>query len=327
MNTPRSLRGLAMAVATVALLAVLPLAAQAQDAPPEDKRADPPRYQRPVPGRPEPGNIQRPVPFEPPAGRPEPGPSTRPMPVQPSGGRPEPFQPSAGRPEPGPGNRPQPFQPSAGRPEPGNVYQRPVPGRPEPQAFRPEPPRPSPGYNYNTRPTRPPDRVTRLPPGYRPYYWGGSPYYQYGGYWYRPYGSSFILSSPPYGLYVQTLPPFYSTVFIGGTRYYFADDTYYSYDTGRRGYVVVQPPSGDRVLSTAQQQQPAAPAQRDQELYVYPQKGQSEQQQADDRYECHRWAVGQTQYDPIDANYNPDKRAQYDRALTACLTGKGYSVK
>lgn len=308
MTSPRTLRRLAAAVAAVALMAVLPVAAPAQDAPPDDKRVEPPRYQRPVPGRP------------------EPGPDTRPMPVQPSGGRPEPFQPSTGRPEPGQGARPQPFQPSTGRPEPGNVYQRPVPGRPEPPAFRPEPPQPSPGSTYSTRPTRPPDRVTRLPPGYRPYHWGGSPYYQYGGYWYRPYGSSFILSSPPYGLYVQTLPPFYSTVFIGGTRYYFADDTYYSYDTGRRGYVVVQPPSGDRVLSTAQPQA-AAPAQRDQELYVYPQKGQSEQQQADDRYECHRWAVGQTQYDPIDATYNPEKRGQYDRALTACLTGKGYSVK
>jgi hypothetical protein len=43
---------------------------------------------------------------------------------------------------------------------------------------------------------------------------------------------------------------FYSTVYIGGLRYYFVDDTYYSYDPGRRGYVVVQPPSGSR-LATA----------------------------------------------------------------------------
>lgn len=298
MTSPRTLRSLAAVVAAVALLAALPVAGRAQDAPPEEQSVERPRYKRPVPGRPEPGNVQRPAQVDP----------------------------SGGRPEPGPGARPQPFQPSTGRPEPGNVYQRPVPGRPQPPALRPEPPQPSPGYTYSTRPSRPPDRVvTRLPPGYRPYYWSGAPYYQYGGYWYRPYGSSYVLSAPPFGLYVSSLPPFYSEVFVGGSRYYFVDDTYYSYDAARRGYVVVQPPAGNRVLSSAQPAQPPQPP--DQELYIYPQKGQSEQQQADDRYECHRWAVGQTQYDPVDASYNPEKRAQYDRALTACLTGKGYSVK
>ena len=321
----RSVRRAAALGATLALCGAMPALLRAQEAPPEDKRAESKPYQRPVPGRPEPGQ-QRPQPTVQP-GRPEPGqqpfrPLGRPEPaVQP--GRPEPaIQP--GRPE--PAIQPGRPQPNYGRPEPGNVYQRPVPGRPEPPSFRPEPPRPSPpGFNYSTRPSRPPDRVvTRLPPGYRPYYWGGSPYYQYGGYWYRPYGSSFILSSPPFGLYVSSLPPFYSTVNIGGLSYYFADDTYYSYDPGRRSYVVVQPPSGSR-LATAPA--PAAEPQRDQELYIYPQNGQSEQQQADDRYECHRWAVGQTQYNPVDAVYSPDKHAQYDRAITACLTGKGYSVK
>ena len=290
----RSVRCAAALGATLALCGAMPAWLSAQEAPPDDQRAESKPYRRPVPGRPEPGQ-QRPQPA-----------------VQPS--RPEPGQ-----------QRPQPaVQPS--RPEPGNVYQRPVPGRPEPPSFRPEPSRPSPGANYNTWSSRPPpDRVvTRLPPGYRPYYWGGSPYYQYGGYWYRPYGSTFILSSPPFGLYVSSLPPFYSTVYIGGLRYYFVDDTYYSYDPGRRGYVVVQPPSGSR-LATAPA--PAVEPQRDQELYVYPQNGQSEQQQADDRYECHRWAVGQTQYNPVDAVYSPDKRAQYDRAITACLTCRGYSVK
>ena len=34
------------------------------------------------------------------------------------------------------------------------------------------------------------------------------------------------------------------------------------------------------------------------DLYVYPAKGQSEQQLGKDRYECHSWAVKQTGYDP-----------------------------
>jgi outer membrane lipoprotein SlyB len=35
-----------------------------------------------------------------------------------------------------------------------------------------------------------------------------------------------------------------------------------------------------------------------QDLFVYPGKGQSEQQLSNDRYECHRWAVGETGFDP-----------------------------
>lgn len=35
-----------------------------------------------------------------------------------------------------------------------------------------------------------------------------------------------------------------------------------------------------------------------QQLYVYPSKGQSQEQLDRDRYECHRWAKQQTGYDP-----------------------------
>ncbi len=35
--------------------------------------------------------------------------------------------------------------------------------------------------------------------------------------------------------------------------------------------------------------------------FVYPKAGQSEQQQSQDRYECHQWAVSQTGFDPSTA--------------------------
>lgn len=35
-----------------------------------------------------------------------------------------------------------------------------------------------------------------------------------------------------------------------------------------------------------------------QDIYVYPAKGQSDEQLADDRYECHRWAVKESDFDP-----------------------------
>jgi uncharacterized protein HemX len=34
------------------------------------------------------------------------------------------------------------------------------------------------------------------------------------------------------------------------------------------------------------------------DLYIYPNKGQSQEQQSRDRYECHLWAVQQSGYDP-----------------------------
>jgi hypothetical protein len=95
------------------------------------------------------------------------------------------------------------------------------------------------------------------------------------------------------------------------------------YEPQRRGYVVTRSPYGgqDEDEDSGDESQ-AAP-----ELYVYPTRGQSEKQQADDRYECHRWAADQAHYDPTDSEYRADDRQQYDRALTACLTGRGYSVK
>ncbi len=40
------------------------------------------------------------------------------------------------------------------------------------------------------------------------------------------------------------------------------------------------------------------------QMYVYPSKGQSQQQQDKDRYECHTWAVQQTGFDPSKVNPN-----------------------
>jgi hypothetical protein len=168
---------------------------------------------------------------------------------------------------------------------------------------------------------RPPRYVNTLPGGYRQYYWNGRPYYNYGGSWYRPYGSRYIVVGAPYGLFVSFLPSYYSSFWFGGTRYFYADDTYYLYEPARHGYVVARSP----YASDRDDEESSDPV--DDDLFIYPARGQSEQQQADDRYECHRWAAKETSYDPIDSDFDADKRADYQRAMTACLTGRGYSVK
>src|SRR5258708_1805600 len=48
-----------------------------------------------------------------------------------------------------------------------------------------------------------------------------------------------------------------------------------------------------------------APAAGAQDVFMYPARGQSQQQQDRDRYECHSWAVGQTGFDPSRASAAP----------------------
>jgi hypothetical protein len=45
-------------------------------------------------------------------------------------------------------------------------------------------------------------------------------------------------------------------------------------------------------------------------IYFYPTKGQSQDQQERDRYECYRWAVKQTGFDPGQAQLAPHQRVQ-----------------
>lgn len=63
-------------------------------------------------------------------------------------------------------------------------------------------------------------------------------------------------------------------------------------------------------------------------LAIQPRNGQSADQEASDRYECYRFAVAQTGFDPlaIGGGSTSAARAQYSRAQAACLEGRGYSL-
>ncbi|MDP2647051.1 MAG: hypothetical protein Q8P24_19120 [Desulfobacterales bacterium] len=160
-----------------------------------------------------------------------------------------------------------------------------------------------------------------LPHGARVVVHGGAQYHFYGGTWYRPRQSRFVVITPPIGLMIPFLPPYYTMVRVGGTPYYYANDVYYTHSAD--GYVVVAPPQG--------QVSPVPPLTN--QLFIYPRKDQNEKQQADDRYACHSWAVNQTDYDPTQpAGETPEsdkkqKQADYNRAMGACLDARGYSVK
>jgi hypothetical protein len=123
---------------------------------------------------------------------------------------------------------------------------------------------------------------------------------------------------PRYGVVVPILPWAATVLLVGGATYWYCDGVYYRRLSADAGYQVVDEPVGQaRVL--------------DERLYVYPRKGQSAEQQARDEYDCHRWAVDQTGFDPTAAATGDatdlDRRDDYRRAQSACLDGRGYTVK
>ena len=146
------------------------------------------------------------------------------------------------------------------------------------------------------------------------------------GQWYRHDGAGWLVAHAPVGVFVPELPPFYTTIWFGGIPYYYANDTYYAWEASHDQYEVVQPPSGIEAGASTH-------APPDDTLFVYPKNGQSTEQQDHDRYDCYTLATQQTGYDltkpdggvpPAEA---PSKRSDYLRADSACLEGRGYSVK
>ena len=63
------------------------------------------------------------------------------------------------------------------------------------------------------------------------------------------------------------------------------------------------------------------------DVFVYPRNGQSEQQTATDKFECHKWSASQTGFDPTRSMNLQGTSADYRRAMGACLDARGYSVK
>ncbi len=157
-------------------------------------------------------------------------------------------------------------------------------------------------------------------------------YYYSGGIWYAPRGPGFVVVGAPIGVFVPVLPAYYTTVWFGGVPYYYANDTYYQWVPEQNQYVVVAPPGAE---STAQTQPPGPPPQSapGEDIFIYPKNGQSEQQQANDKYECYKWANQQSGFDPTQAGggvapeQNASAHAAYNRAMEACLEGRGYTVK
>jgi hypothetical protein len=72
---------------------------------------------------------------------------------------------------------------------------------------------------------------------------GGYHYRYQRGYFYRPYGASFQVILPPFGIRISSLPIGYRRIYVGPDPYYYYRGTYYRPYVGNQ-YEVVAPPLG-----------------------------------------------------------------------------------
>lgn len=184
-----------------------------------------------------------------------------------------------------------------------------------------------------------------------------------GGYWHGHYWPP-VYYRPGFSWFLPVLPAYCVTYWWGGVPYYYYNEAYYTWDPNDGGYVATEPPpledgaAGDDGAAPAYPDAPppgdsnygvtygspdanaqnpdstdsnapgyngapaynGAPPDTGGNLYAYPMNGQSPAQQAQDRRECAQWAGAQS---PDSANSGS---MDYKRALTACLSGRGYSV-
>jgi len=149
----------------------------------------------------------------------------------------------------------------------------------------------------------------------------GVPYFYFDGIYYQSYLDGYIVVRAPIGAAVRILPSGFIGFRYNQLTYYYVNHSYYLWNSVSLRYVVVEKPDGaDEAVTKATQGR----------LYVYPNSEQSEEQQTKDRYECHLWAVKQAGFDPMiteNEDELPDAKKNYKRALSACLTGRDYTVK
>ncbi len=168
-------------------------------------------------------------------------------------------------------------------------------------------------------------------PGWGPYDWSGALWL--GGYWNGLYWPP-VNYSWNYPWFLATIPGGAVTISFGGIPYYYVNRVYYTWSPYYNGYVVANPPpvaSSSALGNASTQSNSPADATGVLSLRVIPKKGQSAQQTANDRYACHRWAVAQSGFNPIDsrqdASASGHMRHDYQRAMVACLKARGYRVQ
>lgn len=157
----------------------------------------------------------------------------------------------------------------------------------------------------------------------------------WGGGWYRPvwtgvwwYGPGMCSDFGPYGWgYYYPWQPYGLCGDPWATRW-----SYEPVPSGQPGVTYQWDPKTHRYVPTSVPAETVTAPSSD--VFMYPRNGQSAEQQATDKFECHEWAAKQAGFDPtLPANSGSSpstvavKTIDYRRAISACLDGRGYSVQ
>ena len=159
-----------------------------------------------------------------------------------------------------------------------------------------------------------------LPSGSVSVVFGGLNFFFQSGVWMRPHDGHFRVVAPPIGIVVPMLPTMAVTLRQGGATLFYANGTYYQAHR-HGGYVVVPAPAVSTVVIESQpvvvSTLPAVKAPP--EPIIYPRNGQSPEAQEADLQACNRWATSV-----------PAAMAEaeaFQRAVSACMDGRGYTVR
>jgi hypothetical protein len=167
--------------------------------------------------------------------------------------------------------------------------------------------------------------------------WRGSAWR--GGYWRGGFWPG-AFYGPGFAWFLPILPLAYATYWYSGIPYYYANDVYYTWNPTYDGYVATDPPPvGDSSGSADAGTPPPSGADNQNQsqnyappsgpgpggpvpgqIFMYPKNGQSTEQQAADRSECQKWATDQ-------AGQVAQNGSDYNRAMVACVEGRGYSAR
>lgn len=157
-------------------------------------------------------------------------------------------------------------------------------------------------------------------------YWRGG--YWHGGYWRGTFWPALYYGAG-FAWFLPGLPSGYATYQYNNVTYYYAYGLYYTWDPSYEGYVVTDPPpvnssaapppASEAALWRSPLQEPTSASSGGQ-LFMYPKNGQTVEQQSSDRRECQEWAASQ-------AVPGGATTSDYQRAMAACIEGRGYSVR
>lgn len=118
------------------------------------------------------------------------------------------------------------------------------------------------------------------------------------------------------------------TYYYNNIPYYYYMGTYYLWNETASAYQVVEPPEEIKLQAEADQAAAENNAETNAAEAPSVEDSATASREARDRYECHAWAVSESDFDPSiqNASGSDSQITRYNDSLRACLETRGYVV-